>query len=321
MHSIRAVGTSLIFIMALLALALLFIGGPEHYDPRSFQTVWNLGHIITFFLWTYLCLLYFHKLRSYTFLKQLCLFAIFALVLGVVIECLQSLIGRDPSWYDVINDILGSVLAVSLLSNQHRQTSHTKQLLVIASLFLAILAHNRELAVVLIDDYHARQQFPVLADFSNRFELSRWQGDALIQIVNDDQLSATSSLKVDLNTHQYSGVMLQHFPSDWSVYSEMRISIYNPATEALRLTCRIHDKAHEKSKQHYDDRFNRQIVLQHGWNNLQIKLEDVIKAPVHRQMDMSDMMAVGLFATQLQQPQTFYIGDVQLLSGLPVLPE
>lgn len=313
MQSIRAAERFLLPILALLALILIFIGGPDQYDPRSYQYAWNAGHVISFFLWTYLCLHYLHKLRCIDFLKQISLFVIIAFVLGVVIEFMQSQIGRDYSWNDVINDILGSALAVSLLSTQRTHINQTIRRLLVSSLIIAITIHNKDLAIVLIDDYQAREQFPVLADFSAPFAASRWQGDSRIQIISDDRLSATNILKVELNTHRYSGVILQHFPTDWSTFSQLQIDYYNPASEALVLTCRIHDKQHEKGEQRYDDRFNRQIVLQPGWHSLQIKLEDVINAPAQRQMDIGDMMAIGLFATQLHHEQAFFIGNVQLI--------
>jgi len=313
MQSVRTVGVSLLLFIGVFAFVLAFIGGPDYYSPRSYQYAWNLGHVLAFSIWTYLCLYYFHKLNKLPFLKQLYLFAIVAIVLGSGIELIQSQIGRASNWNDVINDVLGSILAVFLFSSQRHQITRATFLLSSLILLFIIVVHNRGLAVVLIDDYHARRQFPVLADFSAPFEVSRWQGGSVVTIVRDGDHASDDILKIDFTTERYSGVSLQHFPRDWQGYTVLQLEYYNSSEESIYITCRIHDRAHVEGDQSYSDRFNRQIQLHPGWNDFQIRIQDVVNAPKNRQMDINDIMEVGVFVSRQKHPQTLYISEIRLI--------
>jgi len=313
MQSVRTVGVSLLLFIGVFAFVLAFIGGPDYYSPRRYQYAWNLGHVLAFSIWTYLCLFYFHKLNKLPFLKQLYLFAIVAIVLGSGIELIQSQIGRASNWNDVINDVLGSILAVFLFSSQRHQITRATFLLSSLILLFIIVVHNRGLAIVLIDDYHARRQFPVLADFSAPFEVSRWQGGSVVQIVRDGDHASDDILKIDFTTERYSGVSLQHFPRDWQGYTVLQLEYYNPSEESIYINCRIHDRAHVEGDQSYSDRFNRQIQLHPGWNDFQIRIQDVVNAPKNRQMDINDIMEVGVFVSRQKHPQTLYISEIRLI--------
>lgn len=313
MQSLRTVGISIILFMGVFAFILAFIGGPDYYAPRSYQYAWNLGHVLAFSIWTYLCLFYFHKVNRLSFLEQLYLFLIVAAVLGSGIEMIQSQIGRASNWNDVINDVLGSMLAVFLFSPQRHQITRTMLFLSSFILVFTIVAHNRGLVVVLIDDYHARQQFPVLADFSAPFEVSRWQGGSIVQIALDSANAGDDILKIDFTTERYSGVRLQHFPRDWQGYTALQLEYYNPSEESIYITCRIHDRTHVKGDQLYSDRFNRLIQLHPGWHNFQIRIQDIVNAPMSRQMDINDIMELGVFVSRQKHPQTLYISEVRLI--------
>jgi len=238
---------------------------------------------------------------------------IIAVVLGSGIELVQSQVGRTSNWNDVINDVLGSMLSVFLFSPQRRQLRLKTLLLLSIGIILTIAMHNRYLAIVLIDDYHARQKFPVLADFSTPFEVSRWQGGSIVQIARDSDLPAEDILQIEFTTERYSGVSLQHFPRDWQGYSVLQFEYYNPSEEPIYVTCRIHDRGHVEGDQLYSDRFNRQIQLHSGWNNFQIRIQEVKNAPKSRQMDINDIMGIGVFVSRQKRPQTIYISEVRLI--------
>ena len=236
-----------------------------------------------------------------------------AVVLGSGIELIQSQIGRTSNWNDVINDVLGSMLSVFLFSPQRRQLRLKTLLLLSIGIILTIAMHNRYLAIVLIDDYHARKKFPVLADFSTPFEVSRWQGGSIVQIARDSDHPAEDILQIEFTTERYSGVSLQHFSSDWQGYSVLQFEYYNPSEESIYITCRIHDRAHVEGDQLYSDRFNRQIQLHSGWNDFQIRIQDVVNAPKSRQMDINDITGVGVFVSRQKESQTVYISEVRLI--------
>jgi hypothetical protein len=68
-----------------------------------------------------------------------------------------------------------------------------------------------------------------------------------------------------------------------------------------------------KGAQRFQDRFNRRYTIQPGWNRIHIPLLDAQQAPEGRAMDLSAVMAVGLFATRLERPRTVFLDDIRLL--------
>jgi hypothetical protein len=69
------------------------------------------------------------------------------------------------------------------------------------------------LAVAITDEWIAKNQFPVLADFETPFEIYRWVGGTAFDIDNGISYHGGSSLKIQLNTSKYSGVALKYFPA------------------------------------------------------------------------------------------------------------
>jgi hypothetical protein len=71
----------------------------------------------------------------------------------------------------------------------------------------------------------------------------------------------------------------------------------------------MHDKRHNNQ---YNDRFNKSFYFEHGWNEISIELEEVINAPVDRQMDITDMKNFALFAIKLKEKKTIYFDYLRL---------
>ena len=120
-------------------------------------------------------------------------------------------------------------------------------------------------------------------------------------------------MKVDLGTSKYAGASLEHFPGDWSMQQKLIIHLYNPAQQALTITCRVHDRAHSQSiHQHYNDRFNQSHTLNPGWNRITISLQDLVTAPSNRLMDTQRIANLAIFVSNLDRPATLYIDQIYL---------
>jgi VanZ family protein len=302
--------TRLILAFVLLGLTpLFFFGGPNNYSSRSVSALWNLGHIVFFLALTVL----FLKRRDLSAenWRSSIIIAIVIVLLGVLIEWLQAGFNRTPDLNDTIKNVTGVMIALFfILPIKTLLPKHPRLLLQSITILLIgiqIVPAIRAFA----DETIARSQFPVLSDFETPFEIDRWKGDSMT-IDRRLQRSGKASMRVDLNTNQYSGIALVHFPENWKGYEQVEFSAYNPATEPLSITCRIHDTQHSMGVQAYSDRFNRGFVLDRGWNTISISLNDVKNAPKGRQMDMSRIHGLGIFATQLPHARTMYIDDVKL---------
>jgi len=168
------------------------------------------------------------------------------------------------------------------------------------------------IAKALIDEHHARRQFPILSDFQTASQIDRWEGDAAISIENIIGKAGNRAMRADLDTQRYSGVALKYFPRNWQGYRYFEYRVYNPTEKPIKITCRIHDRMHTLGPQLYEDRFNKTRSFSSGWHTFTIALDDVRIAPSNREMDLSQIYAVGLFATQLPHSRTIYIDDVRL---------
>jgi len=152
------------------------------------------------------------------------------------------------------------------------------------------------------------------ADFESRSEIDRWTGDADFSIDHETYYHGKASLKVELNTSLYSGVGLKYFPENWQHYNELQLSIFNPDSEPLQLTCRIHDRQHTRGLQLYADRFNRKFSISSGWNLIRIELQDIENAPHKRKMALNEIQGLGIFATSLSKQKTVYVDYVRLVN-------
>ena len=298
-------------VLAVLTI-LFFLGGPGYYSSRSFKAFWNLGHILYYVL---LCMVVFEfaRRKAYSVMFQIATILGVSLVLGVLVELLQGGFNRTPDTGDLFRNMIGAAVGIAFFLPGRKTFSKGALRLLQAISFVLVASQVYPVASALTDEYQARSQFPVLADFESPYELQRWEGSAGRSIDDATVYTGKHAMRVSLDTTLYSGVNLKYFPGDWTGFSQFQCSIFNPEKNPLTITCRINDLAHIRGSQHYEDRYNDSFQLPQGWNTITIDLEDVKNAPVDRIMDMRRIRGVGIFATRLPQPRVIYIDDVRLV--------
>lgn len=302
--SIAAVAVSAIFLVL-----LFWGGGPDTGSLRSLNRAWNLGHIVCFFFWTWL-LLSSKRLATKPYATQLFWVLVFAAGVGATIEVAQALTPRTSSVDDVLKDVIGAILAFAFFPRPRSISIHIIRTLAL----LLVLFSLYPLATAIIDEQVAKKQFPVLADFETKFEKERWQSDKSAEITQHLTFSGIKSLLIKLSTRKYSGIHLEYFPGDWQNFRGLHLAAYNPLFTPLKITCRIHDQQHEESpEQLFRDRFNRSFLLNHGWNEIEIPLQEVVTAPQGRQMDLSRIQGFGLFVSNQPKQRTILLDDVRLV--------
>lgn len=312
--------------MALMTI-LFFIGGPDYHSPRSYKSFWNLGHILYFSLFP---LLLFSvssgkqnrpifepspriaSMNTLAIPVQLIVILGLTIALGVLVELFQYGFNRSPDMGDIFRNILGACIAIGFLLPIGKSVSKAPMLIYRTTLIILVAWQCYPIVIDLIDEHQSRRDFPILSDFQTPNQIHRWSGDASVTIGNDIGRNGNRALRVSLTTQTYSGVALKYFPVDWRQYQWLQFRIYNPSADAITITCRIHDKKHTQGVQRYQDRFNTTRVLAQGWNTISISLEEVRRAPDTRQMDLSQIYGVGIFASRLPHPREIYIDDVNL---------
>lgn len=305
--------TKILILVSGICFLLLFVGGPDSFSPRSYKYSWNLGHIFSFSIWSYLLLSSWEWISKRSFLIQSILVLSFALVLGVLIELIQINIGRTFSNVDVFNDLIGSLIVLTFFNPSRKNISKIiLRLLQFTVVFLILLAIF-PLARASIDEYFSMKKFPILSDFETPFEIERWSGKTKLKINNDIVRNGKSSLRVPLSTTKYSGVSLKHFPNDWRNFSTLQFSVFNTSFDLLKIHCKVYDMLHTVNGYTFDDRFNGEFMLTHGWNDIKIRIDLISNASVRRKMNLSNIRSFGIFVVRLSQPKVIYIDDVRLV--------
>ena len=301
----------ILFLILLTLFVLFFIGGPDYYSPRSYKAFWNIGHILFFALFPLLFL--FPARISNNYHIQSILALVITVVLGAIIELLQNGFHRIPDANDLFRNIIGVLVCIFFLLPS-RKTISKSVLLIMQSGTIALIGMQLfPVITAFVDEYIARRQFPELSGFETPFEIQRWSGGASFRIDGKIKHTGKASMRVSLNTKKYSGVGLRYFPKNWEGFSRFQFAVFNPSSEDISMTCRIHDKKHVEQDQRFEDRFNRTFSIPYGWHTVTISLKDIQHAPKNRHMNLNEILNVFFFTTSLPYQRVIYIDDVKLL--------
>ena len=297
----------------LLIFPLFFISGPAYQSARSLHEFWNLGHVVFFALFAILVFYYFLP-QALTSFSRICLSLVLVILVGVGIEIAQLGLGnRTVGWDDVFRDLAGAGLVFFW---QVGESGNNRFAIILSRITVGIIAAVClvPLSCALLDEYHARREFPLLSGFEHRFELGRWADAGRLRRVGYPVRAGKYSAKIRLTTDKYSGVSLLHFPQDWSGKNALTFSVFNPG-EPVELFFRVHDRLHTGDKQEYQDRYNGSRVLARGWNDIVIPMTAIHNAPASRKMDLAHIRGFGLFVMDQPEPRLLYLDDVRLLDG------
>ncbi|HLB31475.1 MAG TPA: VanZ family protein [Gammaproteobacteria bacterium] len=292
-------------IVVIAGLFLLFLPQDVKELGRSLAVLWDLGHVVFFFCLLSVVLPRFRwRGRQVSPPAGIVLALAIGLGLGGLIEALQQgITGREASLGDLYLDVTGALLAAGWI-RWHRDstmTSIAKGLRVVA--LLMILPVGAQLTLALMDEWRAWREFPVLLDSGDRLSLTRFGNRANLEPV-------VSGVQVAFSTAKYSGFNLRYFPRDWSDFARLELLFDNPAEEAVSLTCRIHDRAHN---QDYADRFNGRYAIVPGANVIVVDLAAAALLTSGRRLDMRRIAGLGCFTTRLAHPAVLVLRRIRLV--------
>ncbi|WP_447965250.1 VanZ family protein [Nitrospira sp. Ecomares 2.1] len=246
-----------------------------------------------------------------------------AVILGALAEGMQSFnSSRFAEWSDFLLDVLGAVGALGLsFTYDQRFTGRMaiwrvaprKQLVQVGVGLLVVIA----LSPVLVWSYvywDRDARFPSLVQFSAAWEMMLVNGrDAAVQIVppplgwGKPQVDTVGL--VLFYPKPYPGIRLREPYPDWKGFSHFHFEVYSELPEAQSLIIRIDDAQHNND---YTDRFNQAITISPGLNHIHIPLDDIRLAPVGREMDLSAIKNVGLFAINPPEEFSLYLDNFRL---------
>lgn len=288
------------------SLPFFFISGPAWLNGELGRALANLGHIPFFALLTLLAHSHFPLNRV-----RRCLgFSLAVFGLSLVLEWTQAQVGRSASWDDVLRNLTGTWLAIVWLQKPY--------LLVWAGrgAVMSLLALDLgSLISIASAEYRIAKQLPLIAGFEHKDRAERW-GKLASQIerIKRHASQGSYSLGVQLGTASYSGLALTRIARNWSEYERLDFDLFNSGNEGFAMTLRIHDARHESGERRwqYNDRFNKRIHVQPGWNHYSVDLNEVANAPKGRKMDMSAIRDLSLFAVKLDEPEVIHVDNFRL---------
>jgi len=303
-----------LIMVAGVLTGLLFVGGPDADDGRLYKETWDLGHVVLFALLVVLALK-LPRLQRLPVGSLILLCAVIAPAVGLAIEWLQLLVGRDFEYKDVLADTVGAFCGLALHCVWQPGFSRWVRGVGLAGLLLLTAFALRYIVMVMIDNTYMRDEFPVLADFETPFELSRWDSNlAQLSLTQEPVRYGHKSLRVDFLAGEYPDITLQEFLSDWRDFKSIRFSLFSSLNQPIQMELKIYDRQHAASRYDYEDRFNRELIINPGWNDIEVSMKDVQRAPDSREMDLAHMAALSVFVDELRQPAVFYFDALRLSS-------
>ncbi len=305
-------------------LSLLYIPVPS--KTLFWKAVYNFGHVPLFG-----CVAILLLWVSRTFIKRpggqslqhysIALWGV--LVLALLTESLQLLtVTRSFTLSDVIHDLVGAVCGLMLFLTydsdllgrwvEWREFPRNAVLRVTVVLVLALtLLPVMQWAYACWD---RDNRFPSLVEFSSEWEMkfvkavdSEWQ---VVEAPEGWKKSRDDLVgQVVFHPKRYPRIHLEEPYPDWRGYTFFQLDVYSELSSTQSIAIRIDDTYRTTS---YENRFNRRIMISPGLNHIQIPLEDIRQAPESREMDMSSIRKVLLFAVSPPKEFILYFDNLRL---------
>ena len=248
-------------------------------------------------------------------------FWVFLCILGVALEAIQTLAGRDTNWHDGLSNLLG-ITAGLLFSYALSATDriYLKYCGGFAGTLMLLLGSVYGLYGVW-DTVQAEIEFPLIADFETHREVFRWESsDAVFIRSKQHATSGHFSGNITLREGRYPGVSIELPPGDWSTYRYLTLDIMWAKNELLpqinreqsanlALRIKLEDDGPSDS---FEDRFESTVALQPGPNQIRIPVDVIANSAAARSLRLNRMKRLSLFLTNSKSPQVLFIDRIQL---------
>ncbi|ABM02316.1 hypothetical protein Ping_0458 [Psychromonas ingrahamii 37] len=175
--------------MTFILIILFFSRVPVVISDRLTDTLWPIGHIVSFACWAWWLLSCNVYIKSESSKRQLLFLLLITLTIGGGIELLQPFFSRRAQLSDLYYDLFGTFFAYLFFGNFNK---NNKLLIVSRFLYITLLLYITSPAMLAVkDEYDLRMDFPIIAKFDSYSELTRWKADLPLSMVNTSELSET----------------------------------------------------------------------------------------------------------------------------------
>lgn len=225
-----------------------------------------------------------------------------------VLEVLQGMTSREPSWSDFALSLLGVALAWWGVWSWRRRApwraGHAAVALAFAvagvGLFARQVTVSRAVAAMM----------PVLATFEHPWELERWHAKEATTMARTPARTGDGwSLEVRCSrSPTYPGVSIEDFEGDWRPYRWLEWSIRMASPEPMRLAVRIDDDQGAR----FGDRYTAYIPIVPSREVYRIDLRAVATHFREHPMNLAHVTELHFFLDAPDSPRVFWLDDVRL---------
>ena len=239
--------------------------------------------------------------------------------IGALSEYLQIATQRDADIIDWLRDIAGVTAFLALyftidsrLSDSERKhRNRAKTPIRIAALAILAVA-GIQMVMGAVAYLHRQTSFPKMHTFDNYLErIFLEPSNAILEYVDppDEWVGRTSQVaKVTFLPSKYTGLTFKEPYPDWRGYQALTLDVFSPLDSTLVLYISIYDCKNP----HYRDRYNGELQIQPGYNDLTIPLTDIEHGPIRRRLDLSTIQVIHMFVFKPRQPLVLYFDDLFL---------
>jgi len=244
-------------------------------------------------------------------------------LLGAVSEGLQLLSSsRQAEWSDLLLDVVGAVCALGLYVTYDRNLTGSsvvwrqapRKYMVHVGVGLVLVVTMSPVLIRAYAYWDRAVRFPSLCQFSSVWEMTFVQEmNSALQIVPPPlgwgKPQADTVGQIVFFPKRYPGIRINEPYADWRGFSRFRFEVYSELAVVRSLVIRIDDSHHNNE---HADRFNKTVTISPGLNHIHIPMEDIRLAPVGRELDLSAIKTVILFAVSPPEEFALYVDNLRL---------
>lgn len=272
---------------------------------RTAEQIENLLHVPAFFALT-VCLVAILPARLAQAKARWLALALAVLCAGLL-EVVQPRFGRTAELIDFGMGFLGSASAFCFLWGMSLQGLH-RWIAFSSCLVLAVLS-LLPLGCVVVDQRHARRDFPLIASFESWPELGRWSFHGVHASRSADHVkTGRYSLRVEVDdTGGYPSFFLDDEARDWSSLKRLCTDLFVEGAQPVRLWIRVDDLPGNPP---YAERFQVLHNLAPGFHSLCLDTTD-LRTEGGRPLDLRHIHAFGIFFDGAESGDVVYFDSIR----------
>ena len=235
-----------------------------------------------------------------------------AVLIALLVEFIQPLVGRTAALSDIFIGAAGSFAAVAVYMGLRTASAQARRWLV-GTAALLLVASAMPLALMLADQFSARRAFPLIDSFERPVETSRWRNDGcLLERVEEHATHGRYSLRLSVPEYlgETPGAFLYDGAMNWRGYRQITLDAFLEGESARALIIRIDDQLWATLA----ERAQVVVELKPGANRVAIDLPSFFVTPSGRHLDVGNIQGIGLYLDKARPGEALFL-DQLALSG------